>query len=105
MQDIEDLSMPDSQTAIERENRLKNIRRNFKKKEKENKSSEMIENQKLFLQQKKEESQVKSSESCQKEDCCQEKPKNDFCGSEHDNWQPDIEFKTPQSIYIFYWVD
>ena len=95
MQDIEDLMMPVSEDKEDRVKRLEAVRRHFKKKELENKSSEMIENQKLFLQRKKQK-ESKSDECCGQEQCCSKepvneiKPKNDFCGSEHDNWQPDI---------------
>jgi hypothetical protein len=101
MQDIEDLMMPVSEDKQDRRKRLETVRRNFKKKELENKSSEMIENQKLFLQRKKQNEQ-KSDECCGKEKCCDKDPenevklKNDFCGSEHDNWQPDILDSEPK---------
>ena len=98
MQDIEDLIMPESERTEERNKRLAAVRRHFLKKELENKSSEMIENQKLFLERKLKNKQKseKDDECCGKEKCCTKDseddpiPQNDFCGSEHDNWQPDI---------------
>lgn len=91
MQDIEDLIMPQSEELSERRKRLAAVRRNFKKKEAENKSSEMIENQKLFRQRK-----LRKQNKQKQESDLEMVPKNDFCGSEHDNWQPDFDFEKPQ---------
>ena len=95
MQDIEDLMMPESEGREERNKRLEAVRRHFLKKELENKSSEMIENQKIFLERKFNKKE-KKNKSCGKDNCSnkgsddESVPQNDFCGSEHDNWQPDI---------------
>ena len=103
MEDIEDLIMPEAEAKEDRIKRLEAVRRHFLKKELENKSSEMIENQKIFLKKKfkkmkklQPEEPKKESAGCAKDDCCQREeaadplPKNDFCGSEHDDWQPDM---------------
>ena len=60
----------------------------------------MIENQKLFRERKRKRQKKEKLEAD-----VEMKPTNDFCGSEHDNWQPDIEFnkseKKAGNIFVF----